>query len=312
MEISNMNLIQLIQDDLPLTTNEIRVLLLTAPRRYKVHEIEKRNGRGKRLIAQPTAEIKTLQRWAIDKFTDFLPIHEAATAYKKGSSIKKHASMHANSKYLLKLDFKDFFPSINVVDFIKHANLYLKLSGEDTKYLANLLFRLDRNTGKLILSIGAPSSPLISNSIMYQFDTEVFNFCSKQAINYSRYADDLALSTDKPKALDEAYKFIDNLCKTIRYPKLALNDEKTVFTSQKYHRQLTGLVLANGGVVSLGRNKKRLIRAIAHKFSKGLLEEAEVHRLRGLLAYAYSIEPEFVGTISKMMGADLLDTLKRY
>lgn len=311
MGINNMNLIELIQDDLPLTTNEIRVLLLTAPRRYKVHEIEKRNGRGKRLIAQPTAEIKVLQRWAIDKFTDFLPVHEAATAYIKGSSIKKHASMHANRKYLLKLDFKDFFPSINATDFIKHAHLYLKLSEEDRRYLANLFFRVDRTTEKLILSIGAPSSPLISNSIMYQFDTEIFNFCSERAINYSRYADDIALSTDKPKALDEAYKFINNLCKTINYPKLTLNEEKTVFTSQKYHRQLTGLVLANSGVVSLGRDKKRLIRAIAHRFSKGLLDEAEVNRLKGLLAYAHSIEPEFVGTISKMIGADVLDGLKR-
>lgn len=312
MEVNKMNLIQLIQEDLPLTANEIRLLLLTAPRRYKVHEIEKRNGRGKRLIAQPTAEIKALQRWAIDKFTDFLPIHEAATAYIRGSSIKKHASMHADSKYLLKLDFKDFFPSINVTDFMKHARLYLKLSEEDIRYLGNLFFRVDRNTGKLTLSIGAPSSPLISNSIMYQFDTEVFHFCSKRAINYSRYADDLALSTDKPKALDDAFNFINKLCKTINYPNLTLNEEKTVFTSQKYHRQLTGLVLTNDGKVSLGRETKRLIRATAHRFSKGLLDESEVHRLRGFLAYAYSIEPDFVNTISKMIGSDVLDNLKRY
>lgn len=307
-----MNLIQLIQDDFPLTATEIRLLLLTAPRRYKVHEIEKRNGRGKRLIAQPTAEIKLLQRWAIDKFSDFLPVHPAATAYIKGASIKQHASLHARGKYLLKLDFKDFFPSIGAVDFIKHASAYLKLEKEDIKYLASLFFRWDQKSKMLVLSIGAPSSPFISNTIMHPFDSQVHAFCSDHGINYSRYADDLALSADKAKVLDEAFSFINRLCETTKYPNLALNEDKTVFTSRKFQRQLTGLVLSNSGDASLGREKKRQIRAMAHRFSNGSLDDPEIHRLKGFLAFAYSIEPEFIESISRMIGSEALEQLRRY
>lgn len=57
-----MSVIEIILKDFPLGREEALHLIQTAPARYKVHEIEKRNDRGKRTIAQPTAEIKMLQR----------------------------------------------------------------------------------------------------------------------------------------------------------------------------------------------------------------------------------------------------------
>ena len=299
-----MNLIELIQKDFPLTLTEIKLLIITAPRRYKLHEISKRNGRGKRLIAQPTSEIKTLQRWATENYLNKLPIHAAATAYRTGASIKQHACVHAKNKYLLKLDFENFFPSISASDFVTHAKKFANFSDEDIRLLSLLLFRRDFNSKDLILSIGAPSSPYISNTVMYPFDLELSSYCAARKISYTRYADDIALSTNQPKALDAAYDFIKTLCQSMEHPKLYLNNKKTVFTSQKHSRQLTGLVLSNDGKASLGRHKKREIRAMAHHFSLGKLESAEVNRLRGLLAFSISIEPNFAKTISKMIGSD--------
>ena len=297
-----MTLIEHIHKDYPLTLSEIKLLLITAPRRYKLHEIDKRNGRGKRLIAQPTSEIKTLQRWATEKYLNQLPIHDAATAYRKGASIKQHASIHAKNKYLLKLDFENFFPSIKANDFIKHANGFSEFSQEDVRLLTLLFFRRELGSSELVLSIGAPSSPSLSNTVMYPFDLELSNYCSARKINYTRYADDIALSTNQPKVLDAVHEFIKTLCQSMQYPKLKLNNKKTVFTSQKYSRQLTGLILSNDGKASLGRDKKREIRAMTHHFSLGKLETAEINRLRGLLAFSMSIEPNFVDTIKKMIG----------
>lgn len=303
------NLIEKIQKDFPLTTAEIKLLLITAPRRYKFHEIEKRHGRGKRLIAQPTSEIKILQRWAAEKCLNQLPIHDAATAYRKGTSIKQHASIHANNKYLLKLDFENFFPSIKASDFIKHANSFSELSQEDIRLLSLLFFRRDLVGSELILSVGAPSSPTLSNTVMYPFDLELSNYCTSKKITYSRYADDIALSTNQPKALDAVHEFIKMLCQSMHYPKLSLNIKKTVFTSQKHSRQLTGLILSNTGTASLGRDKKREIRSMAHHFSLGKLETTEINRLRGLLAFSMSIEPNFVKTINKMIGNEVFNRL---
>lgn len=305
-----MSIIELIQLDFPFTTRELGSLIVTAPNRYKLHEIEKRNGRGKRVIAQPTAEVKVLQRWVISQFFGSLPIHDAAIAYRKGLSIKDHARVHAGNRYLLKMDFKDFFPSIYASDFIYHAKKYLNLSEQDLTALTYILFRHDRDSDQLILSIGAPSSPVVSNTLLYEFDTKLTEFCARNGVVYSRYADDLAFSTSLPKVLDDVHKFIKKLCESLTSPRLRINQDKTVFTSKKKKRQLTGLVLSNEGTVSLGRNKKREIRAMAHKYSQGKLDVDQVNKLRGLLAYAYSIDPEYLDSISNMIGLDMLNALK--
>lgn len=306
-----MDLIRHIQEDFPLSESESRLLVITAAYRYKVHSIEKRNGRGKRLIAQPTAEVKMLQRWAYRNFASTLPVHDAATAYRPGKSIKTHAALHAANAYLLKLDFQDFFPSIRGEDFLMHLERFANIPAEDAKYLTRLFFWKSPKSKGLTLSIGAPSSPDISNTILYLFDEELSNFCVSIGAVYSRYADDLAISTNTPRALDKVYKFVQELCKRTSYPTLSLNKDKTVFTSKKRQRQLTGLVLANSGTPSLGREKKRLLRAMAHYYKRGLLDENKTNRLRGLLAFSISIEPAFVESIRKMLSHDVFDCLMK-
>lgn len=297
-----MGIVEQLTEVFPLSPKEARVLLVTAPRRYKEHFIEKRNGRGQRLIAQPTAEIKVLQRWAVKTFFLGLPVHSAAKGYRPHLSIKHHAAPHASKKYLLKLDFRDFFPSIKAVDFLRHLRRHTELDLEDRRLLAKLLFRSNKRTKALELSIGAPSSPAVSNTIMYEFDTRLTEYCSTIGATYTRYADDLAISTNRPGVLDGARDFVVELCETLKYPKIALNEGKTVFTSKRHQRQLTGLILNNEGSVSLGREKKRSIRAMAHHYLHAELPTEEVARLRGLLAYSRSVDPKFVESIQRMIG----------
>lgn len=306
-----MNIFEHIQSDFSLSERDVRVLLFTAAYRYKLHYIEKRHGRGKRLIAQPTAEIKLLQHWALEKYVNHLPVHKAATAYRLGISIKDHASIHADNRYLLKLDFQDFFPSILGKHFLMHLKSHASIVDDDANLLMRLLFRFDREVQDYVLSIGAPSSPAVSNTIMYDFDNKLTNYCRRHDIVYTRYADDLALSTSKPKVLNDAFDFVRRFCSDMPYPRLQLNDAKTVFTSKKHRRQLTGLILSNDGKPSLGREKKRLIRSMAHHFSLGELPEDQILHLRGLLAFAFSIEPLFFSSINRMIGDEAFHRLMK-
>lgn len=154
-----MNIMDILLKRLPLSRAELSLLIVTAPNRYKVHTIEKRNNRGKRTIAQPTAEVKIVQTVIQNHLLNRLPIHECATAYRRGISIKDHATPHAAKKYLLKVDFKDFFPSITDGDFIKHLDRYAKMEKESADLLASIFFWRQRKTKNLVLAIGAPSSP---------------------------------------------------------------------------------------------------------------------------------------------------------
>lgn len=297
-------LLSSIISDLPFSVREAQQLLISAPARYKVHEIKKRNGRGVRTIAQPTAEIKLLQRWAINLYAPLFPIHTAATAYIAGGSIKNHAEPHAKNRYLLKLDFEDFFPSITGNDIENLLQRYIPLPQEDIRLLTRLLCWRGKPAGHLRLSIGAPSSPFISNAIMFEIDSKIEEHCQLNSATYTRYADDIAISTQTPHSLQRTHQFISDLLKETRSPKLLLNQSKTVFTSKKNHRKLTGLTLSNDGEASLGRERKRQIRAMAHAFCCGKLTEQEILKLRGWLAFSRSIDSQFISSLKRMMGEE--------
>lgn len=306
-----MEIVERLQIAFPFSRREAELLIHTAPRRYKTHTIEKRNGRGLRLISQPTAELKLVQKWLVSNYLQSLPIHDAATAYRSGLGIKDHAQLHAAGKYLLKLDFEDFFPSIQGSDFRRHVEKFSSLSLPDQIALVRLLFKSESGGKRLLLSIGAPSSPLVSNTILYSFDVAVSEYCAQAGVRYSRYADDLAFSTNTPYILEAVKARIFEICQTLDYPRLRLNEGKTVFTSKKHQRQLTGLILSNDGRASLGRDKKRQIRAVAHHFGFGVLSPDETAKLRGLIAFAMSIDAEFVASIAKMLGQQKFNELMR-
>ena len=286
----------------PFSEKELVVLIATAPTRYKDHYISKRNGRGKRLISQPTKEIKFLQRLLVKYELADLPMHEAAMAYRKGISTKQHATQHASSRYLLKLDFRDFFLSLHESALDYRLAQDTHFSHAERWMVCNILCRRVPKTAIQRLSIGAPSSPFISNYLLHEFDTKLTAFCRSQGVRYTRYADDLALSTSNPHTLDLVKDEVLRILQELAYLGLSLNAEKTINVSRKKRRTLVGLTLSNSGDVSVGREEKRRLRAVFHSFSKGMLPPDEIGRLRGKLAYLFGIDPEFVTSLCKRYG----------
>lgn len=283
-----------LQENSPFSMRELEILILTAPERYKEHNIQKRHGRGLRLISQPTAEIKFLQKILMKYELSNLPVHKSATAYRRGSSIKEHAQIHARESYLLKLDFKDFFPSIKADSLEIMLAKNTSYSAPELKSICRILCRNDHKSDELKLSIGAPSSPYISNYFLHEFDAKLFNFCEIKKINYTRYADDIALSTSEPKLLDLAYQEVKNILVELSYLGLTLNKDKTINVSRKNRKTLVGLRLGNDGGTSIGRNEKRKLRATMHYYHYGLLAPENIAWFRGYLSFVHSIDPSFV------------------
>lgn len=302
MSITNAPLFQRILAATPFSEQELVILIATAPTRYKDHYINKRNGRGQRLISQPTKEIKFLQRLLVRRELANLPINDAATAYRKGGSTKQHAEKHASSRYLLKLDFRDFFLTL-YAPALDHLLVHdTNFSKTERWLICNLLCRRVPKTSIHRLSIGAPSSPFISNYMMHVFDEKLASFCSSHGVTYTRYADDLALSTNTPHILNQVDLEVRRILIELSYLQLSLNEEKTVNVSKKRKRKLVGLTLSNEGNVSVGRDEKRRLRATFHAFSSGQLSPEGIANLRGKLAYVYGVDPAFVINLCNKYG----------
>jgi retron-type reverse transcriptase len=314
-----MNLLGLLNRELNKTTfsmSESDVLFFSknAPKKYKVYSIPKRNA-GTRIIAHPSKELKRYQRILVNLFQDILPTHNAAFAYRKGLSIRENAECHKKSKYLLKMDFENFFNSINPLilknELVKNKILY---TAQDFELLQQLCFWCPSKKigGKLILSVGAPTSPSISNFIMNQFDELVASWCKQRKITYTRYADDISFSTNIKTALFEVPKFIELTLKANFGKKISIKASKTVFSSKAHNRHITGVTITNEGELSIGRERKRYVSSLIHKFKLNMLAQEEIEHLKGLLGFAFHIEPVFRERMTNKYSMKTMDEINQF
>ena len=232
-----------------------------------------------------------------------MPIHEAATAYKTGSSIKENASRHLSSRIILKLDFENFFPSIKVADWVAYAKAMLpSWTEQDIDFSTYVMFWGAGGYQPVCLSIGAPTSPLLSNALMYQFDGVLWNYAALNGLVYTRYADDITISSEGNLDKSAVMAEINATIALIAYPRLKLNMAKTKLASKATSRRVTGLVLTNDGALSLGRDRKRLISAMVHHALTGKADAATTAHLAGLLSFANDVEPTFVASLRRKYG----------
>ena len=281
-----------------------------APISYKVYSIPKKNG-GRRTIAHPAKKLKKAQRELLSLLEKDLQIHQSAFAYIKGKNIINNAELHKNNKYLLKLDFYDFFNSISNIIFTNYLDkIGLSLSELDKKLVSHIFFwnpnKKDKTHKKLILSVGSPSSPMISNAIMYFFDSEINILCNSMSIVYTRYADDLSISSNDKDKLKDVIQFIRTRLYDLFNGKIILNDLKTILISPGYNKFVTGITLTSQGGLSIGRKRKRYIFGLIYKYIKNELQEDSILHIKGMISFSYLVEPSFISRLELKYGKDVI------
>lgn len=267
---------------------------------YKIYGIKKRGG-GYREIAHPAKPLKALQRWVLRHVIERWPVHDAAFAYVSGRNIHQHAKRHAGSRYLLRMDFASFFPSIAADDIeaflAKRPEGTAAWTDEDREVFVQLVCRTRR------LSIGAPTSPALSNALCFRLDQLCTALSEDKGLIYTRYADDLFFSTPIPNILSGVPTAVSSILSTLGIPaNLKINAAKERHSSKRGRRQVTGIVLSSDGRAVLGRDRKRFIRRQIHQFDA--LQPAERASLRGLIAFATDVDPEFINALILKYGRD--------
>lgn len=304
-----MNIVSDLLKELELNPKEFTELLRIAPIAYKDFKIKKKSG-GYREISQPTEKIKDAQRIISNRFLSKCEVSDHATAYEAGSSIKDNAARHLSRDFLYKLDFKDFFPSITPDDLMSALEFQsIKLSSIERYLLERFLFKRDNN--RLRLTIGAPSSPRVSNIVMLEFDQKVGEFCTKNNISYTRYADDLTFSFDDMEKSNEINKLVIGLLSVMSYPRLLLNEKKTRLIGKGRSKRVTGIVLTHDNRISVGRYNRKKIRAMCHLFSQHKLNKNDIPKLHGYLSFMRSVEPDYYQKLIGKYGNDFFIKLAK-
>lgn len=238
---------------------------------YKTFEISKKNG-GKRIIHQPLNNTLKIQNELLSIFQGYYTrikpnhVHGFVSYSKKDGkkcNILENAKPHVGKKHLLNIDLKDFFPSIKAK---RIKELFESDFFKFNENIATSLALLTTFEGRL--TIGSPTSPVLSNFICYQMDIMLAEFCKKNKLTFTRYADDLSFSSDDYIKNDILLDIINIITEN----GFDVNYKKLRFANSNAKQTVTGITVNQKPNVDGAFLKK--IRAILYDINKFGLEMA--------------------------------------
>ncbi len=220
-----------IEKDLGFSAKTLYGLSNSLEKHYHTVYLPKSDG-SKRKLSVPDLILKPVQKSIADNILIQYPISKYAKAYKPGSSIQKNARPHVGKKKILKLDIEGFFDHI-LYSRVKDTVFYEEKYSESIRILLTMLCYYNDS-----LPQGAPTSPAITNIIMYDFDETVGAFCNEKNIAYTRYCDDMTFSG----CFDER-EIISFVKGELRKLGLFLKNRKTAVVPATKRQCVTGIVV---------------------------------------------------------------------
>jgi RNA-directed DNA polymerase len=295
---------------------------------YHTFRIPKRSG-GFREINAPNEELmkfmRDIQPWFTYKL-NALP-HDSAYAYVHKRDCNKAIQRHQviKSNWFLKLDIKKFFDNCEPA-FIKRQLRMLYpfglMTNADYDFFAdNLNWLITKNNG---LPQGTPLSPVITNLIMVPIDRDInkqlhdyFN-SKQQSFMYTRYADDMLISSNKEMNVQEVIQIIDNILH-LYTDKLQINPDKTRYGSKAGSNWNLGIMYNKDNNLTVGYKRKKKIKTMLFQFyscyNEGTRDKEYAQAILGELAYIHNIEPEYTHDLIRFMNTkyntDFYDILHR-
>ena len=272
---------------------------------YSRFAIPKKRG-GTRVISSPKRRLRVAQNWLLAHVLTPLPVHDAAAAFRPSLSVVDNAARHAGRAVVVRLDLKDFFPSVTLPRVRRFFRSLGYSSGVAT-ILALLAteapraaVQMDGQTrfvalGERSLPQGACTSPALTNLLCRRMDSRLAGAAEALGFRYSRYADDLVFSHAEASApvgilLALARRIVGEAGFTI-------NEDKTAVLRPHQRQVVTGLVVNETPHVS--RTDLRRFRALLHRcetlgiaaVSEQLGKDARAHAA-GYLAFLHMVAPE--------------------
>lgn len=265
---------------------------------YKRFTVPKKSG-GQREILAPKYKLKIMQRWISQHILKANRPHPASTAFYPGDSIVRNAEQHIGKATVIRIDLKDFFPSIP----FKRVRKVFQSLGYPYQ-VAQVLANLCCYQGAL--PQGAPSSPHLANLICRNLDERMTALSVRMHFSYTRYADDLIISSDHPNVAG----LIPFLLEIVRSESFVVNEKKIKVMRQNKRQEVTGIVVNEH--LNLPRDYCRKLRAAAHrqqtKTKPVVLKGSSFRqvnmesRLQGNLAFLQMVNPKKAQSIQASHG----------
>lgn len=229
----------------------------------KTFKIRKRRNSYRTIYAPNHIEKRRLRGMlpALQDIAERVDVHNVVHGFRRNRSCVTGALRHVGYRYTLSFDFADWFDSVTL------PQIATGFAGEDELFFRVALYAIVDGAPRQ----GLPTSPVLANIAAAPLDKRIIELASSALMfrvpyTYTRYADDLSISTDSLA-----------LCEVLRaeLPLLVfnfgwrVNPAKTrLQSSAAGRRMITGIGVDNKTVYP-SRSVRRKLRAAEHRHNGG-------------------------------------------
>ena len=293
---------------------------------YTTFYLPKKSG-GLREINAPVLELmnalRELKTILETKF--FARYHTSAFAYVPQrctvDAVKRHQKNQ--SHWFLKTDFSNFFGS-TTPDFLMHmlsmifpfSEIMASTHGKEV--VGNVLSLCFLHGG---LPQGTPISPMLTNLMMIPIDHRLYN-CLRtfggHSYVYTRYADDILISSRHHFDQQEMVDFINQTLKEFQAP-FTIKGEKTRYGSRAGSNWNLGVMLNKDNEITIGSKNKQRFRAMICNY---MLDRQngkpwdlhDIQVLNGITNYYRMIEKDYIDSaieaLNKKFHTNFMQSIK--
>lgn len=280
---------------------------------------------GVRTISSPEPPLMAAQRWILHHALKTITLHPASYAYRAGRSMTQCASRHIGARWTVKLDLHNFFGTIDesrVFAVFTDLGYSPLVSFELARICTRLVdaHRLPRGRSDRYVVVpfysavarghvpqGAPTSGAIANAVATPLDQRLSGLASTLNWTYTRYSDDLTFSSSGGRSRSDAVKLVNLVGDAVRAERFEVHVKKTRIVPPGARHVVLGLLLDGSRLRLLPEFKRRVEVHVWGTDHFGLVHHAEhrgfrsilsfVNHVDGCLAFALSVEPEWVAPV---------------
>jgi RNA-directed DNA polymerase len=247
-------------------------------RHYRYAWIRKPRG-GHRLVEAPKPRLRGVQRAILDGIVGAITPHDAAHGFRPGRSVVGAARLHVGRAVVVRVDLQSFFASVNAA---RVAGLF-RTAGYPEQVAHTLAALCTHHPPIDVLAAaphdardpldlarlrmphlpqGAPTSGALANLAAYRLDVRIAAYAAKLGATYTRYADDIVLSSDDRGLVRAATTVVARLAAIAAEEGFSLNYRKTRVMTAANRQRVTGIVVNEK--LGASREDVERLRAVLH------------------------------------------------
>ena len=219
--------------------------------RYRHFKIKKKTGGFRQITVPRNRSFMMILGCLNEILKSVYTPSDYAMGFTEGRSVVDNAAKHKGMNYVLNLDLKDFFPSIEQPRVwkrlqLKPFNFPIPVANAIAGLCCMKELRKTESGEKkeyYVLPQGAPTSPIITNMICDKLDHRLAGLAKRFGLNYSRYADDITFSS-MHNVYQKNGEFFPELYRIIADQGFTVNDKKTRLQKLGARQEVTGIIVS--------------------------------------------------------------------